>query len=93
IKVVRSLAESGEINAETILVVPYTDAGWSPLLSRARGIISEVGGKLSHGAILAREYGIPAVMDVNNAMQHLRDGQLVRLDGQKGIVEILESSF
>ena len=93
IKIVRSLGEGGEIDRETILVVPYTDAGWSPLLSRAKGIIAEVGGKLSHGAILAREYGIPAVMDVHHAMQYLRDGQFVRLDGQKGIVEILEEGF
>ena len=90
IKVVRSLGEGGEIDGETILAIPYTDAGWSPLLSQAKGIIAEVGGKLSHGAILAREYGIPAVMDVHNALQYLRDGQFVRLDGQKGIVEILE---
>lgn len=93
IKVARSLQDGAEIDGETILVVPYTDAGWSLLLSRAKGIVAEVGGKLSHGAILAREYGIPAVMDVNNAMQYLRDGQFVRLDGQKGIVEILKESL
>ncbi|MEM9541507.1 MAG: glycerol-3-phosphate acyltransferase [Cyanobacteria bacterium P01_E01_bin.42] len=92
VKVARSLQAGAEIDGETILVVPYTDAGWSPLLSRAKGIIAEVGGKLSHGAILAREYGIPAVMDVNNAMQYLRDGQFVRLDGQKGIIEILKEN-
>jgi len=73
------------------LVVPYTDSGWSIALSRAGGIIAEVGGRLSHGAIIAREYQIPAVMDVNQAMQLLRDGQQVRLDGTRGIVEIVNS--
>ncbi len=79
----------GEINRETILVVPYTDAGWTSMLVQVGGIISEVGGSLSHGAIIAREYGIPAVMDIPQATQLLRDGQKVRLDGQTGIIEIL----
>ncbi|MDY7048870.1 MAG: glycerol-3-phosphate acyltransferase [Microcystis panniformis WG22] len=78
-----------EIAPNTILVIPYTDSGWSPLLSQAVGIIAEVGGQLSHGAIIAREYGIPAVMDVHNAMKLLKDGQLIRLDGSQGIIEIL----
>jgi len=78
-----------EIAPDTILVIPYTDSGWSPLLSQAVGIIAEVGGQLSHGAIIAREYGIPAVMDVHNAMKLLKDGQLIRLDGSQGIIEIL----
>jgi pyruvate,water dikinase len=82
--------QSDLINRQTILVVPYTDAGWSPLLARAGGLISEVGGRLSHGAIIAREYNIPAVMDVDNATQIFRDGQLVRLDGQTGMIEILK---
>jgi phosphoenolpyruvate synthase/pyruvate phosphate dikinase len=73
-----------------ILVVPYTDAGWAPLLARAKGLVAEVGGRLSHGAIIAREYGIPAVMDVTNATQRLHTGQWIRLDGQKGTVEVLE---
>jgi pyruvate,water dikinase len=73
-----------------ILVVPYTDAGWAPLLARAQGLIAEVGGRLSHGAIIAREYGIPAVMDVTNATQRLRSGQWVRINGETGTVEVLE---
>jgi pyruvate,water dikinase len=50
-----------------------------------------VGGRLSHGAIVAREYGIPAVMDIDNATEQFQEGQQVRLDGQRGIVEILSS--
>jgi phosphoenolpyruvate synthase/pyruvate phosphate dikinase/glycerol-3-phosphate acyltransferase PlsY len=87
IKILRRLTEAQGIDKDTILVVPYTDSGWSIALSRAGGIIAEVGGRLSHGAIIAREYQIPAVMDVNQAMQLLRDGQQVRLDGMRGTVE------
>jgi pyruvate, water dikinase len=53
------------------------------------GIIAEVGGRLSHGAIIAREYGIPAVMDIAQATQKFKNGQRVRIDGYRGIVEIL----
>jgi pyruvate,water dikinase len=74
---------------EFILVVPYTDAGWAPLLARAQGLIAEVGGRLSHGAIVAREYGIPAVMDVTDATQRLHSGQWVRLNGETGVVEVI----
>lgn len=89
VKVLHNLQSIPEIDSGTILVVPYTDSGWAPLLARAGGLIAEVGGRLSHGAIVAREYGIPAVMDIHNATQRLRDGQWVRIDGQQGIVEIL----
>ena len=90
IKVISNLQQSDHIDRQTIIVVPYTDAGWSPLLARAGGLISEVGGRLSHGAIIAREYNIPAVMDVDHATELFHDGQLVRLDGQTGIIEILK---
>ncbi len=91
IKILRRLTEAKGIDKDTILVVPYTDSGWSIALSRAGGIIAEVGGRLSHGAIIAREYQIPAVMDVNQAMKLLRDGQQVRIDGTRGIVETVDS--
>jgi phosphohistidine swiveling domain-containing protein/glycerol-3-phosphate acyltransferase PlsY len=90
IKIVSALHQIEQIDRQTIVVVPYTDAGWSPILARAGGLISEVGGRLSHGAIVAREYHIPAVMDVPDATHLLKDGQRVRIDGQTGIVEILE---
>ncbi|MFW6295985.1 MAG: glycerol-3-phosphate acyltransferase [Halothece sp.] len=90
IKVVRDWQSLPEIDRNTILAVPYTDSGWAPILARAGGLISEVGGRLSHGAIVAREYGIPAVMDIDNATQQLQDGQQVYLDGQRGIVQILD---
>lgn len=89
VRVVRDWTTLPEINRETILVVPYTDSGWAPLLAQAGGLIAEVGGRLSHGAIIAREYRIPAVMDIPNATRLLRDGQQVRIDGQQGRVDIL----
>ena len=89
IRIISSLQQEDSIDRQTIIVVPYTDAGWSPLLARAGGLISEVGGRLSHGAIVAREYNIPAVMDVDNATKLFRDGQIVRLNGQTGTIEIL----
>ncbi len=90
IRVLEAMPEHAlDIDAQTILVVPYTDAGWSPLLARIGGLIAEVGGQLSHGAIIAREYGIPAVMDVSDATHRLTTGQRVRIDGQYGTIEIL----
>ncbi|MGB3293231.1 MAG: glycerol-3-phosphate acyltransferase [Phormidesmis sp.] len=90
IRVLKTLPETPlDIDDQTILVVPYTDAGWSPLLARIGGLIAEVGGQLSHGAIVAREYGIPAVMDVTDATHRLIPGQRVRIDGQQGTIEIL----
>jgi pyruvate,water dikinase len=88
VKVLRNLQEIANIDKHTILVVPYTDSGWAPLLVRAGGLISEAGGRLSHGAIVAREYGIPAIMDVRGATYILQDGQQVRIDGSKGTVEL-----
>jgi Phosphoenolpyruvate synthase/pyruvate phosphate dikinase len=79
-----------DLGENAIVVVPYTDAGWAPLLLGATAIISEVGGQLSHGAIIAREYKIPAVMNISEATTRLRDGQKVRVDGDHGTVELLE---
>ena len=92
VKILRSLQGANNIDKNTILVVPYTDYGWAPVLVQAGGLISEAGGKLSHGAIIAREYGIPAVMDVRGATYLLQDGQPVRIDGYKGTVEIMENN-
>lgn len=91
IRVLTTLQSAQDITRTTILVVPYTDAGWAPLLARVGGLVAEVGGRLSHGAIVAREYGIPAVMDVTEATLILQDGQQVRVDGAAGTVEILSN--
>ena len=91
IRILENLSDTSiTIDKQTILVVPYTDAGWSPLLARIGGLISEVGGQLSHGAIVAREYGIPAVMDVTDATHRLVTGQRVRIDGRQGTIEVVD---
>ncbi len=89
VKICGSLEVNLAEEENLIIVVPYTDAGWAPLLLKAKGIIAEVGGQLSHGAIIAREYGIPAVMNISGAMTRLQNGQKVRVDGYRGTVELL----
>ena len=70
--------------AEDILVVPFTDVGWTPLLPGIRGIVAETGGQLSHTSIIAREYGLPAVVGVEDATRLIKDGQLITIDGSRG---------
>jgi phosphoenolpyruvate synthase/pyruvate phosphate dikinase len=73
-----------------ILVARATDPGWTPLFITAKGIILEIGGALQHGAVVAREYGIPCVSGLDDVTSRLLDGQLVEVDGSNGIVRILE---
>jgi len=73
-----------------ILVARATDPGWTPLFINAGGIILEIGGALQHGAVVAREYGIPCVSGLNEATEILVDGQLVEVDGSNGTVRVLE---
>lgn len=74
-----------------ILVCPGTDPAWTPLFLSAGGLVMEVGGLMTHGSVVAREYGIPAVVGVNEATTRLRTGQRVRVDGTGGRVEVLSS--
>jgi pyruvate,water dikinase len=74
---------------DEILVAEFTDPGWTPLFINAAGLILEVGGALTHGAVVAREYGIPAVVGVRRATETLQTGQQVRIDGNRGVIEIL----
>ena len=69
-----------------MLVAPSTDPGWTPLFLRASAVVMEVGGYLSHGAIVAREYGLPAVVNVREALTAIPDGGLVEVDGDAGEV-------
>jgi pyruvate,water dikinase len=73
-----------------ILVCPSTDPGWTPLFLTAGGLVMEIGGLMTHGSIVAREYGLPAVVGVHQATTRLRTGQRVRVDGHRGRVTILE---
>ncbi len=72
-----------------ILVAPFTDPGWTPLFINAAGLVMDIGGALAHGSVVAREYGIPAVVGVRDATTKLKTGQRVRVDGNRGIVEVL----
>ena len=74
----------------SVLVLGGLDPGWTPLLGRVAALVTEVGGALSHGAILAREFGVPAVAGVSGARLVFRDGDLVEVDGTVGIVRVLE---
>jgi phosphoenolpyruvate synthase/pyruvate phosphate dikinase len=69
-----------------VLVAPSTDPGWTPLFFTAGGLVREMGGPMSHGAVVAREYGIPAVVGVPDATGRLATGQLITVDGAAGTV-------
>ncbi|HTR31410.1 MAG TPA: phosphoenolpyruvate synthase [Puia sp.] len=73
-----------------ILVTRFTDPSWTPLFVSVKGLVTEVGGRMAHGAVIAREYGLPAVVGVENATQLIRDGQRIRVDGTEGYIELLE---
>ncbi|HXQ39238.1 MAG TPA: PEP/pyruvate-binding domain-containing protein, partial [Anaerolineales bacterium] len=73
-----------------ILVCPGTDPAWTPLFMAAGGLVTEVGGMMTHGSVVAREYGIPAVVGVHQATTRLKDGQRIRLDGTAGKIVVLE---
>jgi len=73
-----------------ILVAPFTDPGWTPLFINAAGLVMEVGGRMTHGSVVAREYGLPAVVGLPGATEALRTGMRVRIDGERGWVTILD---
>ncbi|MFQ6058136.1 MAG: PEP/pyruvate-binding domain-containing protein [Anaerolineae bacterium] len=89
-KVVRNLGQAPKLRKGEILVAPYTNPGWIPLFNLAAGIVTEEGGLISHGAIVAREYGIPTVLQVRGATKVFQDGQVLCVDGDRGIVELVE---
>ena len=89
VRILRDPSQAGDFEPGEILVVAAADTGWSPLFLAASGIVTELGGPLSHAAIILREYAVPAVVNVTNATRSLHDGDLVRLDGDAGTVEIL----
>ena len=72
-----------------ILVTAYTDPSWTPLFVGIKGLVTEVGGLMTHGAVIAREYGLPAVVGVEHATRLIQDGQRIRVHGTDGYVEIL----
>ncbi len=71
------------------MVTPYTDPSWTPVFLSIKGLVTEVGGMMTHGSVIAREYGLPAVVGVENATKLIKDGQAVRVNGAEGYIEIL----
>ncbi|MGV9747043.1 rifamycin-inactivating phosphotransferase [Rhodococcus zopfii] len=87
-RVVLDIAHA-DLEADDILVTAYTDPSWTPLFVAIKGLVTEVGGLMTHGAVIAREYGLPAVVGVENATRLIRDGQRIRVNGTDGYVEFL----
>lgn len=81
--------EDAALEEGDILVTPFTDPSWTPLFISINGLVTEVGGLMTHGAVIAREYGLPAVVGVENATKRIRDGQRIRVHGTEGYIEIL----
>jgi rifampicin phosphotransferase len=81
--------EDADLEAGDILVTAFTDPSWTPLFVSIKGLVTEVGGLMTHGAVIAREYGLPAVVGVENATRLIQDGQRIRVHGTDGYVEIL----
>jgi rifampicin phosphotransferase len=89
-RVLRDAADGAALQPGEVLVTTVTNVGWTPLFPRAAAVITDVGAPLSHAAIVARELGIPAVVGCGNATMRLNTGDLVRVDGTAGTVEVLE---
>jgi len=87
-RVIRDIAQA-DLEAGDILVTTYTDPSWTPLFLAIKGLVTEVGGLMTHGAVIAREYGLPAVVGVEHATTLIRDGQRIRVHGTDGYIEIL----
>ncbi len=90
-RVVLDMAEA-DVEPGDILVTVHTDPSWSPLFVAITGLVTEVGGLMTHGAVIAREYGLPAVVGVEDATQLIQDGQPIRVNGTDGYIEILPAT-
>jgi rifampicin phosphotransferase len=88
-RVILDMAEA-DLEAGDILVTAYTDPSWTPAFVAIKGLVTEVGGLMTHGAVIAREYGLPAVVGVERATRLIRDGQRIRVHGTDGYIEILD---
>jgi rifampicin phosphotransferase len=86
VRIVHGAGDFGKLRPGDVLVCPFTDPAWTPLFSLAAAVVADTGGPLSHAAIVAREYGIPAVLGTENATTLLKDGDFVTVDGNEGVV-------
>jgi pyruvate,water dikinase len=87
-RVIHDMTEA-DLEPGDILVTAYTDPSWTPVFVAITGLVTEVGGLMTHGAVIAREYGLPAVVGVVHATRRIRDRQRIRVNGTDGYVEIL----
>jgi pyruvate,water dikinase len=87
-RVVSDMA-AADLEPGDILVTAHTDPSWSPLFVAIAGLVTEVGGLMTHGAVIAREFGLPAVVGLEHATQRIQDGQRIRVNGTDGYVEVL----
>jgi pyruvate,water dikinase len=92
-RVVRDYSEFQKVQAGEILVCPYTGTAWTPLFVKIGGVVTDTGGMLTHAAIAAREYGIPAVVGTWNATNSIRDGDVIKIDGNLGVVEVIKRAM
>jgi len=83
-RVARTIEEANELRPGEVLVCPLTDVGWTPYFSLAAGLVTEIGGMLSHGAVVAREYGLPCVVNLPGVCDRVKTGDYVRLDAERG---------
>ena len=88
-RVVTDIAQA-DLEPGDVLVTAYTDPSWTPLFVSVAALVTEVGGQMTHGAVIAREYGLPAVVAVEQATRRIRDGQRIRVNGSDGYVELLD---
>ena len=89
-RVIEDFTQIDRLQEGDILVTRFTDTGWTPKFAILSGIVTEYGGILCHAAIVSREYGIPAIVACKDAMQKIRDGQIITIDGSTGTVTIKE---
>jgi pyruvate,water dikinase len=90
VRIVPTMIATDRVQPGEIMVAPTTNPSWTTLFSTIGALVTEAGGKLSHGAVVAREYRIPAVLGVKDAMSQLEDGQLVEVDGSAGTIRLLD---
>jgi pyruvate,water dikinase len=88
--VIRSPQDFDKMAPDTILVCTTTTPAWTPLFAQAKGLVTDIGGALAHGSIVAREYGIPAVMGTGVATQRIESGQRILVDGDTGTVTLVD---
>jgi pyruvate,water dikinase len=89
-RVIRSVREIADVREGEILVCGSTSPAWAPIFSKIKATVTDVGGVMSHAAIVCREYGLPAVVGTGRATSHVRTGQLIRVDGTEGVVTLLD---